>query len=197
MKKVSKDLKTYRGTLTWENSINNSTEQDNKASGKAIIHSVLALKVKVKSLGVSDSMTPQTVAHQAPPSMRFSRQEYWSGLPFPSLGDLPKAGIEPRSPALRADALTSEPPGKPCAHISASLNIYGLPTLCSRHTGLLCSFIPHNTLLRPSCVNSLPRQAHSIQGNMPKITRIVSSNARIQTKPLNLNSDAHSPHLLF
>ena len=45
--------------------------------------------------------------------MRFSRQEYWSGLPFPSPGDLPDPGIEPRSPALQADALTSEPPGKP------------------------------------------------------------------------------------
>ena len=44
--------------------------------------------------------------------MGFSRQEYWSGLPFPSLGDLPNPGIEPRSPALQADVLTSEPPGK-------------------------------------------------------------------------------------
>ena len=44
--------------------------------------------------------------------MGFSRQEYWSGLPFPSPGDLPDPGIEPRSPALEADALTSEPPGK-------------------------------------------------------------------------------------
>ena len=44
--------------------------------------------------------------------MGFSRQEYWSGLPFPSLGDLPNPGIEPRSPTLEADALTSEPPGK-------------------------------------------------------------------------------------
>ena len=56
--------------------------------------------------------TPWTVAHQAPPSMGFSRQEYWSGLPFPSPGDLPHLGIEPGSPALWADALTSEPPGK-------------------------------------------------------------------------------------
>ena len=54
-----------------------------------------------------------TVAHLAPLSMGFSRQEYWSGLPFPSPGDLPDPGIEPRSPALQADALTSEPPGKP------------------------------------------------------------------------------------
>ena len=57
--------------------------------------------------------TPWTVAYQAPLSMGFSRQEYWSGLPFPSPGDLPNPGIEPRPPALQADALPSEPPGKP------------------------------------------------------------------------------------
>ena len=57
--------------------------------------------------------TPWSVAHQAPPSMEFSRQQYWSGLPFPSPGDLPDQGIEPGSPALQADALPSEPPGKP------------------------------------------------------------------------------------
>ena len=57
--------------------------------------------------------TPWTVAHQAPLSMGFSRQGYWSGLPFPSPGDLPNPGIEPRSPALQADSLPSEPPGKP------------------------------------------------------------------------------------
>ena len=56
--------------------------------------------------------TPWTVAYEAPPSMGFSRQEYWSGLPFPSPGDLPDPGIEPRSPALQADALPSKPPGK-------------------------------------------------------------------------------------
>ena len=69
----------------------------------------------VKSLSrVRLFATPWTVAHQAPPSMGFSRQEYWSGLPIPSPGDLPNPGIEPRSPTLWADALTSEPPGKPC-----------------------------------------------------------------------------------
>ena len=56
--------------------------------------------------------TPWTVAYQAPSSMGFSRQECWSGLPFPSPGDLPDPGIEPGSPALQADALLSEPPGK-------------------------------------------------------------------------------------
>ena len=53
--------------------------------------------------------TPWTVAYQAPPSMGFSRQEYWSGLPFPSPGDLPNPGIELGSPTLQADALPSEP----------------------------------------------------------------------------------------
>ena len=55
--------------------------------------------------------TPWTVAYQAPPSMGFSRQECWSGFPFPSQGDLSIPGIEPRSPELQADALPSEPPG--------------------------------------------------------------------------------------
>ena len=66
--------------------------------------------VKVKLLShVQLFATSWTVALQAPPSMGFSRQEYWSGLPFPSPRDLPDPGIEPRSPALEADALTSEP----------------------------------------------------------------------------------------
>ena len=54
--------------------------------------------------------TPWTVVHKAPLSLGFSRQEYWSGLPFPSPGDLPDPGIELGSPALQADALLSEPP---------------------------------------------------------------------------------------
>ena len=74
---------------------------------------IASMKVKVKSLSrVRLFATPWTVAYQAPLSMGFSRQEYWSGLPFPSPGDLPDPGIEPWSPALQADALTSEPPGK-------------------------------------------------------------------------------------
>ena len=57
--------------------------------------------------------TPWTAAYQAPPSMAFSRQEYWSGLPFSSPGDLPDPGLTPRSPTLQAGAVPSEPPGKP------------------------------------------------------------------------------------
>ena len=58
-------------------------------------------------------VAPQTIDQQAPLSAIFLRQEYWSGLPFPSPGDLPDPGIKPGSPALQADSLPSEPPGKP------------------------------------------------------------------------------------
>ena len=68
------------------------------------------MKVKVKSPSrVLLFATPWTVAYQAPPSMGFSRQEYWSGVPLPSPGSLPDPGIEPGSPAFQADNLTSEP----------------------------------------------------------------------------------------
>ena len=71
-------------------------------------------KVKVKSLShVQLFATPWTVAYHAPPSMGFSRQECWSGLPFPSPGDLPDPGIKPGCPTLQADTLPSELPGKP------------------------------------------------------------------------------------
>ena len=66
---------------------------------------------KEKSLSwVRLFVTPWIVAHQAPPSLGFSRQEYWSGLPFPSPEDLPDPGIEPGSPALQVDSLPSESP---------------------------------------------------------------------------------------
>ena len=69
---------------------------------------------QVKSLSrVRLFATPWTVACQAPLSMGFSRQEYWNGLPFPSPGDFLDPGIESGSPALQADSLPSEPPGKP------------------------------------------------------------------------------------
>ena len=69
---------------------------------------LIGKKVKVKSLHRVFA-TPWTVAYQAPQSMELSRQKYWSGLPFPSPGDLPNPGIKPRSPAFQADALPSEP----------------------------------------------------------------------------------------
>ena len=74
---------------------------------------MIGTKVKVKSLSrIQLFETPWTVALQAPLSMEFSRQDYWGGLPFPSPEDLPDPGIKLRSPALQADTLLSEPPGK-------------------------------------------------------------------------------------
>ena len=75
------------------------------------------MKVKVLVAQYSLFVTPWTVARKAPLSMGFSRREYWSGLPFPSPGDLPDSGIKPRFPALEADALTSEPPEKPILYL--------------------------------------------------------------------------------
>ena len=69
---------------------------------------------------VSDSAVLWTVACQAPLSMEFSRQEYWSGWPFPSPGDLPLPGIGPRSPTLQEDSLPTEPPGKPRTTLTLS-----------------------------------------------------------------------------
>ena len=74
---------------------------------------------------VSDSATPGTVARQAPLSMEFSRQEYWSGLPCPPPGDLPNPGIKPMSPALQVDSLPSKPPGKPYVAINILNQIEG------------------------------------------------------------------------
>ena len=80
---------------------------------------------------MSDSFaTPRTVAHGAPLSLGFPRQEYWSGLPLPSLGDLPNQGTEPESPALQVNFFfTTEPPEKESVShsvMSDSLRLHGL-----------------------------------------------------------------------
>ena len=86
-------------------------------------------KVKMKSFShVWLFATLWTVTCQAPLSMGFSRQEYWSGLPFPSPEELPNPGIEPRSPTLQADALPSEPLGKPDTY--GSMYRYFIPFHC-------------------------------------------------------------------
>ena len=75
-----------------------------RREGDEPLERLTEVKVKVKSLScVQLFVTPWTVAHQTPPSMGFSRQWYWSGLPFLSPGDLPNPGIKPRSPTLQAD----------------------------------------------------------------------------------------------
>ena len=78
-------------------------------------------------------MTPWTATHQAPLSTEFSRQEYWSGLPFPSPGDLPNPGIEPESPTLQADSLPPEPQGKLSVVIN---NFHFMATWCEELTHL-------------------------------------------------------------
>ena len=107
------------------------------------------VKVKVKSLSrVRLFATPWTVAYQAPPSMGFSRPEYWSGLPFPSPGDRPDPGIEPRSPTLEAGALPSEPPGNPCVKWTVSPSVVSdsaIPWTAwnspGKNTGVGCHFL--------------------------------------------------------
>ena len=79
------------------------------------------------------------IACQAPLSMGFSRQEYWSGLPFPSPGDLPNPGIKPRSPALAGGFFTTEPPGKPIHSVR--------PSFClskSLRFYIACNQYPHS-----------------------------------------------------
>ena len=86
------------------------------------IYSVCLLKWSEVAQSCPTLCDPWTVAHQALLSMGFSRQKYWSELPFPSPGDLPNPGIEPRSPALEADTLTSEPPGNMQQWISTEIS---------------------------------------------------------------------------
>ena len=83
--------------LKWKEILTHATTQMN-------LEETVLRKIEVKLLSrVWLFATPWTVAHQAPPSMEFSRQEYWSGLPFPSPGDFPDPRIEPRSPALQTE----------------------------------------------------------------------------------------------
>ena len=80
-------------------------------------------KKKVKLFSRVRLCDPMTVAYQAPPSMGFSRQEYWNGLPFPSPGDLPDPRMEPTSPALAGGCFTTELPGKQARHICMCVGV--------------------------------------------------------------------------
>ena len=112
------------------------------------------MKVKVSVAQSRPTLaTPWTVARLAPLSMGFSRQEYWSGLPFPSPGDLPDPGMKSRSPALQADSLPSELQGKPsCVFCIVSVyklcfieiyyritNVCLFTEVCFSTEGVLCS----------------------------------------------------------
>ena len=107
---------------------------------------------------------PRTVARQAPLSMGFPRQEYWSGLPFPPPGDLPSPGIEPRSPALQVDSLSAEPPGKPLVH-------QGFPGL------------PWPTVLSFSLLGCI---SHSVKYRMDEATHVTTSSLK------KIHSNMHS-----
>jgi len=90
----------------------------------AVLHCVcVCVCVCVSRSVTSDFVTPWTVAHQTPLFMGFSRQKFWSELPFPSPGDLPDPGIQPISPTFPADSLLSEPPGKPYAPVTSKFSL--------------------------------------------------------------------------
>ena len=95
-----------------------------------------------------DSATPRTAGHQAPLSMGFSRQGCWNGLPFPSPGDLPDRGIEPRSPALQADSLLTELRGKPFTELlSISGGLWWPLVKCTCHHQLKFTMFKLHSLL--------------------------------------------------
>ena len=96
-------------------------------------------------------VTPWTVARQDPLSMEFSRQEYWSGLPFPTPRDLPNPVIEPRSPTLQVDSLSSEPPGKGYVEITGQFLGNRIFKMMLNNTDFLCA----NTAVASTLV-SLP-----------------------------------------
>ena len=112
-----------------------------------------------------------TVAHLAPLFVGFSRQKYWSGLPFPPPGDLPNTGVKPRFPTLHVDSLPSEPPGKPTESPGEpqrkdrfSSVTQSCPTLCDP---IDCSM---PGLPRHSVVNNLPVNAGDV-GSIPVLGR--------------------------
>jgi len=129
--------------------------------------------------------TPWTIAYQAPPSIRFSRQEYWSGLPFPSPGDLPDPGIKPQSPAFQADALTSEPPGKPPNIHSVQFSsvlllsrvwLFTTPWIAACQTSL--SITISQSSLKLTSIKSVMPSSHLIHHRpFPKFFTFVNSNS--------------------
>ena len=120
-------------------------------------------------------MIPQTVAHhQAPPSIEFPRQEYWSGLPLPSSGGLPDPGMEPWSPALQADSLPSEP----------EKLLFSLCCLCS---------VAQSCLTLCNSVDSNP-PGSSVHGDSPGKTTGVGCHAFLQGIFATQGSNPGLPH---
>ena len=108
----------------WRSSIQSAKTRPRTDCGSGDEHSISKFSLKLKKVGklkmkvlvaqlCSTLWDPIDCSHLGPLSMEFSRQEYWRGVPFPSPGEIPNPGINPRSPALQADSLPSEPPEKP------------------------------------------------------------------------------------
>ena len=113
---LEKEMATHSSILAWRipgtgNLVGHSPRGRKESDTTERLSLSLYIGLCVSRSVTSDSLW--TIAHQGPPSMGFSRQEYWSGLPFLSPGDLPNPGIEPRSPALQADSSPAEPQGSP------------------------------------------------------------------------------------
>ena len=124
--------------------------------------------------------TPWTVACQAPLSMGFSRQEYWSGLPFPSPGDLPNPGIEPGSPTLQAEALSSEPPGKPYHYLWSLLKLMSIESgMPSNHLIFCCPFA--------SCPQSFPASGSFLMSQLVSLGgQSIGASASESVLPVNI-----------
>ena len=136
---------------------------------------------------MSDSATPWTVARQAPLSMEFFRQEYWSGMPFPSPGDLPNPRFEPWSLALQADSLPSEPPGKPQVTIRSDKSLSRVQLFATPWTvALLCRW---NSLGKNTGVgcHSLLQGIFPTQGSTPGLMhcRRILHHLSHQRSPVN------------
>ena len=110
------------------------------------------------------------VAHQAPLSMEFSRQEYWNGFLFPSPGALPDPGIEPRSSTLQADSLLSEPPGKPILYTVVCICQFQSPNLVPLPIPLQFSSV---TQLCPTLCNPMncSTPGHPVYHQLPEFTQ--------------------------
>ena len=107
---------------------------------------IVAVYVCVLTQSCPTLWTPRTPTHQTPLSMKFSRQEYWTGLPFPTPGDLPDPGMEPlslMSPALASRFFTTAPPGKPQYHnYFTSFTPYNLTLHCISYSPFHRNRIP-------------------------------------------------------
>ena len=122
---------------------------------------------------MSHSATPWTIACQAPLSTEFSRQEDWTGLPFPSPEDLPDRGIEPRSPTLQANSLLDEPPGKPKnTGVGSPSLLQGIFLSRQSNQGLLhCRWI----LYQLSCQESPNLQYSHLLVHVPVINQFLTT----------------------